>query len=50
MTKKIKLIVIAYVISIITISLLLGSCGSSHAACDAYGQVNIEKSNDTASK
>jgi hypothetical protein len=50
MTKKMSLIAITYLIVIITVSILLGSCGSSHATCDAYGQVNIEKSNDTASK
>jgi len=50
MTKKMSLIAITYLIVIITISILLGSCGSSHTTCDAYGQVNIEKPNDTASK
>jgi len=50
MTKKMSLIAITYLIVIITISILLGSCGSSHATCDAYSQVNIEKPNDTASK
>lgn len=50
MTKKITLIAVTYFIVIIMISILLGSCGSSHATCDAYGQVNIEKPNDTASK
>jgi hypothetical protein len=43
MTKKINLIVIAYVISIITISILLGSCGSSHTTCDAYGSTTVVK-------
>ena len=49
MTKKINLVAIVYAIVVITISILLGSCGSAHGTCDAYSQVTTTTS-DAASK
>ena len=50
MKKKVTLVAVAYAVVIITISILLGSCGTSHATCDAYSQVTTTTSNDVASK
>lgn len=50
MTKKVNLVALAYAVVIITISILLGSCGTSHATCDAYSQVTTTTSDDVASK
>ena len=48
MTKKVNLIALAYAIIIIMISILLGSCGSTHSTCDAYSSTTTNSSDLTS--
>ena len=44
MTSKVNLILIGYLIAIVTVSILLGSCASGRKAqCDAYGSTSTIK-------
>lgn len=36
----------AYFVAILTIALLLGSCGTGHISCDAYGDSGIHTTED----
>lgn len=39
----------AYFVAILTIALLLGSCGTGHVSCDAYGDSGIHATEDVPS-
>jgi hypothetical protein len=41
MKRNVKLIIAAYFVAIVCVAMVVTSCGSSHVACDAYGENSI---------